>query len=224
MISGVSRGIGAEVAVRLRDAGHQVYGVVRRGSALIDGLAGRVEADLARPDELEEAIRGFADDLGPIDGLVHSAGIVRGSTLAQTSPADFTEQFAVNVTAVAELTRILLPGLRTAGGTVVLLNSMSGLVPRTPLGAYGASKFALRSYADTLRMEEPAIRVSSVYPGRVATQMQQEVRDLEQADYRADDYLKAGTVAELIMTALLLPADGVINDLAVRPRNPPSTP
>ena len=116
---------------------------------------------------------------------MHSAGIVRGTTLTGTSAEDFNAQFTVNVTAVAELTRLFLPGLRRAGGTVVLLNSMSGIVPRTPLAAYGASKFALRSYAESLRLEEPEIRVSSIYPGRVATDMQVEVRALEQADYRA---------------------------------------
>ena len=193
-----------------------------RAEREIDGLAGSVEADLAHPEDLDRAVRAFADDLGPIDGLVHSAGIVRGSTLTATSAEDFSAQFTVNVTAVAELTRLFLPGLRRAGGTVVLLNSMSGIVPRTPLAAYGASKFALRSYAESLRLEEPEIRVSSIYPGRVATDMQAEVRALEQADYRAADYLRPSTVADLIITVLMLPADGVIIDLSLRPRHPPS--
>jgi NAD(P)-dependent dehydrogenase (short-subunit alcohol dehydrogenase family) len=222
VVTGVSRGIGAEVADRLLAAGHQVYGVVRPGRTRIDGLAGFVEADLAHPEDLDRAVRAFADDLGPIDGLVHSAGIVRGSTLTATSAEDFNAQFTVNVTAVAELTRLFLPGLRRAGGTVVLLNSMSGIVPRTPLAAYGASKFALRSYAESLRLEEPEIRVSSIYPGRVATDMQAEVRALEQADYRAADYLRPSTVADLIITVLMLPADGVVLDLSLRPRHPPS--
>ena len=223
VVSGVSRGIGAEVANRLLAAGHQVYGVVRPGRPQIGGLTGSVEADLARPEDLDRTVRAFADDLGPIDGLVHSAGIVRGTTLTGTSTEDFNAQFSVNVTAVAELTRLFLPGLRRAGGTVVLLNSMSGIVPRTPLAAYGASKFALRSYAESLRLEEPEIRVSSIYPGRVATDMQVEVRALEQADYHAADYLRPGTVADLIITVLMLPADGVIIDLSLRPRHPPST-
>ena len=78
-------------------------------------------------------------------------------------------------------------------------------------------------YAESLRLEEPEIRVSSIYPSRVATDMQVEDRALEQADYRAADYLRASTVADLIITVLMLPADGVIIDLSLRPRHPPST-
>ena len=105
MVSGVSRGIGAEVANSLLAAGHQVYGVVRPDGGQIDGLAGTVDADLAHPEDLDRAVLGFADDLGPIDGLLHSAGIVPGSTLSATSAEDLSAQFTVNVTAVAELTR-----------------------------------------------------------------------------------------------------------------------
>ena len=75
-----------------------------------------------------------------------------------------------------------------------------------------------RGYADALRAEEPELRVTSVYPSRTATDMQRELRDLEQQPYDAADYLRPETVAELIVQALLLPDDAVITDLVVRPR------
>ncbi len=221
MITGASRGIGRAVAEVLRAADHQVFGILRPGSGSTpDWLDGHAEAELTELDTLAATLRPFADELGPIDGLVHSAGVVRGGSFGATTHADFTTQFAINVTAVAEITQVFLPALRASNGMVLLLNSASGLVARTPLGAYGASKFALRSYADSLRQEEPTIRVSSIYPGRVASDMQREVRALEAADYIEGDYVQISTVAQLVVTMLTLPSDGVVTDLTVRPWTP----
>jgi NAD(P)-dependent dehydrogenase (short-subunit alcohol dehydrogenase family) len=219
VVTGAARGIGREVVRRLRGEGHRVAGLLRAGGSRMrtDALDARLELELSRPDELAAALAAFAADLGPVEGLVHSAGVVRGGDLQHTTAADYTLQFAVNVTAVAEITRALLPNLRQAAGTVVLVNSGSGLTARTPLGGYAASKFALRAYADSLRQEEPGIRVSSIYPGRVATDMQVEVRMLEGAEYRPEEYLEVGTVAEAVLTLLRLPSDGTITDLTLRP-------
>lgn len=118
---------------------------------------------------------------------------------------------------VAELTRLLVPALRATGGTVVFVNSGSGLNARTPLATYAASKFALRAYADTLRSEEPELRVSTVYPGRTSTDMQREVRAAEAGGYDERDYLRPETVAGVLASVLALPTDGLITDLTHRP-------
>jgi len=136
---------------------------------------------------------------------------------AETTPAHSAEQFAVNVTAAAELTRLLLPALRAAGGTVVFVNSGSGLNARAPLATYAASKFALRAYADALRSEEPQLRMSTVYPGRTSTGVQREVRAAEAGEYDENDYLRPETVAGVLASVLALPADGLICDLTLRP-------
>jgi NAD(P)-dependent dehydrogenase (short-subunit alcohol dehydrogenase family) len=219
VVTGAARGIGREVARRLRADGHRVAGLLRAGGTPVpeDALDARLEVELSEPDALAATLAPFAAELGPVEGLVHSAGVVRGGDLEHTTAADYTLQFAVNVTAVAEITRVLLPNLRHAAGTVVLVNSGSGLTARSPLAGYGASKFALRAYADSLRQEEPGLRVSSVYPGRVATDMQVEVRALEGAEYRSEDYLEVSTVAEAVLTVLRLPSDGTIPDLTLRP-------
>ena len=222
VVTGSARGIGREVTRLLRADGHAVVGVLRPGGSTVDAdeLDAQVAVDLSRPERVADALAAFVDDLGPVDGLVHAAGIVRGGLLRDTTAADFTSQFAVNVTAVAEVTRTFLPGLRRSAGTVVLVNSGSGLTARAPLAAYGTSKFALRAYADALRQEEPRIRVSSVYPGRVATDMQVKVRKLERAEYVAEDYLSVSTVAAAVVGVLRLPADGVVTDLTLRPWHP----
>ncbi len=224
LITGVSRGIGRTLSERLLGAGHQVHGLVRPGSAAdLAGLgfAGLPAADLSRPDSLAAALAPWLAGLVELDGVVHCAGIVRPGVLGASVPADFAEQFTVNVIAVAELTRLLLPALRAARGTVVLVNSGSGLNARSPLTSYGASKFALRAYADGLRQEEPGVRVCTIYPGRTATSMQREVRAAESGEYRESDYLQPSTVAGAIEMMLSLPSDGVITDLTLRPAGLP---
>ena len=229
LVTGVSRGIGREIARQLITTGHEVYGVVRpstgsghekagSGHEGLRDLAGVAEADLSDPGSIADSLQAFASTLTHLDGLVHSAGMVRGGSLEDTTAADFTGQFDVNVTAAAEITRLFLPLLRASRATVVFINSTSGLAASSPTAAYAASKFALRAYADALRQDEPALRVTSVFPSRTGTDMQRELRAIEQAEYVADDYLRPETVATVVVAALTLPDDGVITDVTLRPR------
>ena len=83
----------------------------------------------------------------------------------------------MNLVAPALLTRALLPALRAARGTVVFVNSGAGLAAHPQWSAYAASKFGLRALADALRAEEQehGVRVTTVFPGRTATPMQEKV-------------------------------------------------
>jgi len=143
VVTGVSRGIGRGIAELLNARGHAVVGVVRPGSEVRDlPVASVVEADLADHASLSSSFAHVAE--GPLDGVVHCAGLVRAGLLSTATAEDFTALFAVNVTGAFEVTRVLLPALRAGRGTVVFINSGSGLNAREPLGAYAASKFGLR--------------------------------------------------------------------------------
>jgi NAD(P)-dependent dehydrogenase (short-subunit alcohol dehydrogenase family) len=220
LITSVSRGIGRAVAERLLAEGHQVYGILRRPVPEL-GLTGYARLDLAEPAGFGPALSELLETVPRLDGLVHSAGVVQPGRLADAEPSAYTEQFGVNVVAVAELTRLWLPALRAGAGTVVLVNSGSGLNARPPLSTYGVSKFALRGYAEALRQEEPRIRVSTVYPGRTDTDMQRTVRAAEAGGYQPADYLRPDTVAGVIISVLQLPPDATILDLVVRPAGQP---
>lgn len=221
LITGVSRGIGRAVTERLIGEGHLVYGIARSvESAAGLQLAGLVGLDLRELAQIPAALAGLLDQVATLDGLVHCAGIVRAGPLASATPEDFTDQFAVNVAAAAEVSRLWMPALRAVAGTVVFVNSGSGLNARPPLSAYGSSKFALRGYADALRQEEPGIRVCTVYPGRTGTGMQRQVRLAESGDYDPANYLRPETVAGVIASVLMLPADATITDLTLRPSPP----
>ena len=131
----------------------------------------------------------------------------------------WTSQLAVNLVAPAELTRVLLPRVRAARGQVLFVNSGAGLTAHPDWAAYAASKHGLKALADALRGEEArhGVRVTTVYPGRTATPMQEKVHAQEGADYDADRWIDPASVATAIITALDLPRDAVISDLSVRP-------
>jgi NADP-dependent 3-hydroxy acid dehydrogenase YdfG len=222
LITGATRGIGRAVVDEL--AGDDLILMARDAEALsilCKSLpsARPIAVDFARP----EAIAAVVEAAGlpeRLDGIVHSAGLSRRGRIAEIRPADWTEQFAVNVVAVAELTRLALPALRAAGGTAVFVNSGAGRRVVGQGGAsYAASKHALVAVAEALRLEEAEVRVTTVFPGRVATDMQRDLRDYEGGDYRPEDYLPPAMVARIIADTLRLPREATVSDVAIVPRH-----
>src|SRR5690606_35321611 len=112
-----------------------------------------------------------------VDSVVHCAGVVDLGDVAEFAQDTWAQQLQVNLTAPAALTAALLPFLRRTRGSVVFVNSTSGLTANATWGAYAASKHGLRGLADSLRAEEArhGVRVASVFPSRTATGMQARV-------------------------------------------------
>jgi NADP-dependent 3-hydroxy acid dehydrogenase YdfG len=223
LITGASGAIGAATAALLHEAGHDLI-LTGRDEGRLDAAARRIGADRVRtlvldltdPRRIASALDGV--ELPPLDGLVHSAGVVGLGTVAELTPGSWVEQLLVNTAAPAELTRVLLPSVRAAGGHVVFVNSGSGLRANPGWSAYAASKHALRALADSLRAEEPEIRVTSVYPGRTASEMQRQVREHEGGEYDPKAYISPETVAKVIVDTLETPPDAIVTDVSVRGR------
>lgn len=175
--------------------------------------------DLTHPRRMEAALA-VADLPDRLDGVVHSAGVVELGRIAELEADDWIDQLMVNLVGAAELTRLLLPALRAARGHVVFVNSGSGLRAQPGWAAYAASKHGLRALADALRAEEPSLAVTSVYPGRTASEMQRKVRAQEGEEYDPQAYIQPLTVAKIIVNALETPRDSVVTDITVRHREP----
>jgi len=223
LITGAGSGIGAVLARRLRDRGDDVVALVRdagRAREVAEALPGArvLVGDLAQPGRLSWALskQQLPDR---IDSLIHVAGVVDLGAVADLPPALWEQQLAVNLVAPAELTRLLLPVLRVSQGQIVFVNSGAGLRAHAGWSAYAASKHGLRALADALRAEEAqhGVRVTSIYPGRTATPMQERVHQQEAQDYDAERFITPESVATTILTALDLPRDAEITDLTVRP-------
>ncbi|MFN8193862.1 MAG: SDR family oxidoreductase [Nocardioidaceae bacterium] len=221
ILTGAGSGIGRVLAERLRGRGDHLVLLVR-DAGRVEELrpafpeAELVEADLARPESLEGIASRLPDSA---DSLVHCAGRVDLGPVAELDLTSWETQLAVNLTAPALLTRELLPALRAARGTVVFVNSGAGLSAGPGWSGYAASKFGLRALADSLRAEEAGhgVRVTSVFPGRTATPMQERVHDHEGRAYDAGRWLRPETVADAVLQALDLPRDGTVPEIVLRP-------
>lgn len=216
MVTGASRGIGAELTRLLSARGDRVLALVRDPAGLPEGVESIV-ADLAEPALLERAVPA----LDRLDAVVHCAGISNPGPVDGLGVELWQRELNVNLVAPAELTRILLPALRTARGQVVFVNSGAGLATGPLWSAYGASKAGLKSLADALRAEETGtVRVSTVYPGNTDTDMQRRLRSELQADYDPARATSAATVAKAIVGVLDMPEDAMVVDLRLVPPNP----
>ncbi|MGH3240543.1 MAG: SDR family oxidoreductase, partial [Spirillospora sp.] len=175
-----------------------------------------IPVDFTEPLRIEAslAVAGLPPRL---DGVVHAAGMVHLAPVADMEADEWIQHLSVNLVSAAELTRLLLPALRAAEGHIVFVNSTAGLRANPEWSAYAASKFGLRALADSLRAEEPSLRVTTVYPGRTATEMQRKVRAQEGHPYAEDDFAAPGTVARVLVSALETPRDAVVSDVTVRP-------
>ena len=224
LVTGATRGIGAAVAAALADrhdlliGGRDPVAVADACAGVGPGTARPFAVDLTDHGALTDAVRGIER----LDVLVHSAGVSALGTVAETTVDTWRRQLEVNVVAVAELTRLLLPALRAARGHIIMINSGAGIEARPGWAAYAASKFALRAFADALRAEELAngVRVTSVHPGRVDTDMQREVVAQEGGQYRPERYLRPRTVAEAVRFAAEAPDDAALTQLVLRPAGP----
>ncbi|MGW1199908.1 SDR family oxidoreductase [Streptomyces sp. NPDC002536] len=223
VITGAGSGIGEAVAQQLLERGDELW-LFARDAGRAKELAARfpgartLVADLANPDRLSWAL-GHQTVPDRIDSLLHIAGVADLGGVGELTTKTWNNTLAVNLVTPAELTRLLLPQLRVTKGHVVFINSGAGLRANAEWGAYAASKHGLKALADALREEEHAngVRVTSVYPGRTATPMQQKVRQQEGQEYDAERWIDPRSVAATVLLALDLPRDAEINDLSVRP-------
>jgi NAD(P)-dependent dehydrogenase (short-subunit alcohol dehydrogenase family) len=223
LITGAGSGIGAALTRRLAERGADLWLLARdagraRQLAAPHPGARTLVGDLAEPERLSWA---FGHQALPerLDGLLHVAGVVELGAVGELTPKVWSQTLAANLVAPAELTRLLLPQLRLARGHVVFVNSGAGLSANAQWSAYAASKHGLKALADALRHEEHehGVRVTTVYPGRTATPMQEKVHRQEGREYEADRWIDPESVATAVLAALDLPRDAEVTDLTVRP-------
>lgn len=213
LVTGASGGIGREIALMLAGDDFKVYGVARRASWNSGPVLG-LSADLSETPAMDSVVD-FVNRQGRLDVLVHAAGVFyQGS--------DFTEvshQHWINVQVPYYLTKKLTPLLAQAQGHVFFLNSLCALgTPREKIAQYAASKKALKTVADDLRTElNPlGVRVTSLFLGQVATEMQRKNYELEGWDYQPDSLMQPSDVASAVLDILHLPPRAEITDMTLR--------
>ncbi|ARN21579.1 SDR family oxidoreductase [Piscinibacter gummiphilus] len=180
VVTGGSRGIGAAIVRRLVADGAQVVftyaASAERAHALaaeLDGRAIAVQADSGDPAALRAAISRAAEQLGGIDILVNSAGILKGGDVATYPQADFDRMLDVNVRAVFVGIQAALAHMGP-GGRIVTIGSMVGDVVRFPgSSVYALTKGAVASFTRGLAHDlgPRGITVNNVQPGPTVTEI-----------------------------------------------------
>ena len=218
LVTGGSRGIGRAICENLSTDYHILVGGRTQESVrnVVESLPD-VEpwvVDIMDEDALAQA----AARIERLDGLVLNAGIAFKGSIARATHDDWMRMLGMNVVAQADLIRYLLPALRTARGQVVAINSGSGFFSIANGGLYAASKFALRALTDALREEERGcVRVSSIHPGRVDTDMQVELQRTSNRPYDPSDHLRPASIAAAVRLALEATDDAIVEQISVRP-------
>jgi 3-oxoacyl-[acyl-carrier protein] reductase len=218
VITGASRGIGADVARMLHERGVNVGLASRSGDDL--GLDGAVAApcDVRSLDDLVSLCDRTAETFGGIDIVVANAGVGAYGAFLDLSVEHLDEMIDVNLKGTVYAIRAALPHMLGRGGDVITLASEAGRRGLPYEAVYCASKFGQVGLTRALdhELREHGIRCTNVCPGGVATDFA-----LEEGRGRTTDVLPgmmtARDVAEVVLFVLERPRHFRILETALRP-------
>ncbi|GAB4218481.1 MAG: SDR family oxidoreductase [Synechococcales cyanobacterium] len=225
IVTGATQGIGRAIVDELIRCGIPVGLIARdpdRLAACVDsirqqgGEAHGYVLDLTQVEALPQALATIVEDFGECSILINNAGMAHVGPLASTSLADWQRIMSLNVTAALACMQAVIPGMRHRHqGTIINMISIAGKQTFPNWGAYCASKFALLALSRALAQEEAAngIRVTSICPGAVATPLWDSVA----VDFDRGKMLSPETVAALVMQAILLPPEAVLEEIVLMP-------
>jgi 3alpha(or 20beta)-hydroxysteroid dehydrogenase len=211
VVSGGSRGIGAQISRTLAAEGARVViGDVldADGNALAAEIGGLfVHLDVTDPDDWSALVQQATSTFGKVTGLVNNAGVVGFTPVGATSLEEWNRIISINLTGVFLGMEAAVPALKQAGGGVIVnLSSTAGMQGYSNLAAYVASKWGVRGLtkAAALDLGPDNIRVVSIHPGGIRTPM---TAGLDEKAYSRQPIARIGEPEEIAKLALFLIAD-----------------
>jgi 3-oxoacyl-[acyl-carrier protein] reductase len=222
LVTGSSRGIGAEIAVKAAAEGAVVAVHCRHadddGDATLGrigdagGTAKRFDADVRDGDQAERLVARVIEHFGRIDALVNNAGLTLVKPFLETQPDEWDDVIATDLTAAFHTCRAALPSMVERGsGTIVNIASRLGQMGVTETAAYSAAKAGLIGLTRALAKEfgPRGIRVNAVAPGVTITPMTEDLVDSEAGRARLRDMPlgRFGRAEEVADTVIFLLSD-----------------
>ena len=220
LVTGSSRGIGAEVAIRAASEGATVAVHYRSDAAAARGIVERVraagaeaacfDADVADGADAARLIERVIERFGRIDGLVNNAGLTQVGPFLEIDPAEWDAVIATDLTGAFHTCRAVLPSMVERGsGSIVNVASRLGQIGVAETAAYSAAKAGLIGLTRSLAREfgPKGIRVNAVAPGMTITDMTTDLVDSEEGRRRLRDsalgrFGRADEVAEAVVFLL----------------------
>lgn len=195
LVTGASKGIGASIAERFAAEGASVVVNYSTSKSAADALVQRiqdkggkaiaVQADVARPEDIERLFAAAETAYGAIDVLVNNAGIYEFAPLADVTPDHFHKQFNLNVLGLLLATQEAAKQMSSKGGSVINISSIVSPMPVATAAVYSGTKAAVDAITVALSKElgPSKIRVNSLNPGMVETEGF-EAAGLKESDFR----------------------------------------
>jgi NADP-dependent 3-hydroxy acid dehydrogenase YdfG len=230
VITGASSGIGEATARLLAERGARVVVGARRTERLERlvaeitkaGAAARFRAVDVTSREDTQALVDFAKaEFGRIDVLVNNAGVMPLSPMTELKVEEWDRMIDVNIRGVLHGIAAVLPDMKARGNGQIVNVASIGAHVVVPTGAvYCATKYAVWAISEGLRQENPDVRVTTISPGVVATELGNDISDASAKDLLADLRKKALTpdaIARAIAYAVEQPDEVDVNEVIVRP-------
>ncbi|XP_028138593.2 farnesol dehydrogenase [Diabrotica virgifera virgifera] len=234
VVTGASSGIGAAIAELLVENGLLVVGAARRKEridALAHKLQGKkgklysVKADMTKEEDIKEIFKWTSTNVGPVAILVNNAGCVKHVGLIDGDTEAWKATINVNLLALCIATReaISIMKKNNIDGQIIHINSVFGhKVSNFPqVNVYPATKHGVTALTETLRNELNAlkskIRVTSISPGLVETEMVDEVKNSDYFEQLKNSILKPEDIADGVLYVLSTPPHVQIHELMIKP-------
>jgi 3-oxoacyl-[acyl-carrier protein] reductase len=221
LITGASRGIGAEIAKVLASYGLKVWINYRSGASEAlkikdeieanGGKAAVIQADVTKEEEFVQAIKVIVDADGELSYLVNNAGITKDKLALRMSIDDFNDVISANLTSAFIGCKEALKVMgKKKFGSVVNISSIVGEMGNAGQTNYSASKGGLNAMTKSFAKESASrnIRYNAVTPGFIQTDMTHELKDEVKAEYEKNIPLKRfGTATEVAQAVAFLLSD-----------------
>jgi len=206
LVTGASRGIGAEIAKAVLATGDALIAAARTPSTLAFlGDSDRllpVRLDVTDPTQAADAVAAGIERFGHIDILVNNAGVSFLGAVEETSPDQVKRLFETNVFGLLNVTRAVLPHMRRRRrGHLMNIASVAGYSGYAGFGVYSGTKFAVEGLTEALHLELAplGVHVTIVEPGFFRSDILDHATSLVEADVRFADYdATAGAVRAFV--------------------------
>lgn len=234
LVTGASSGIGEGIALALAAAGATVALAARRADRLA-GLVTKIEAaggkalalagDMTVEAEAVKTVEDTVAQLGAIDILINSAGIMQAGGVEGADFDEYRKVFDINVFATLYCSSAAVTHmLRQGGGDIVNITSLAGRKGGPQTSAYSASKHAANAMTDAMRQElgDRNIRVAILMPGATASEVGDSISNPQwraaiQAHVAKDGAVQPSEIGETIVFMLAMPRHVNISEITVRP-------